>query len=191
MQVVDYGAGNLRSVVAALSRLGTSCRFVKFAADLDLGAPLILPGVGAAGRAMESLRATGLADQLPRCTAPVLGICLGMQLMAEFSDEDHVETLGILPGRVEKIATTQKLPHMGWNTVAWVNNELPPADMYFAHTYCMTTEARYVMATCDYGPRIAVVVHRDNFWGIQCHPEKSGEVGIQLLENFLQKGALC
>lgn len=191
MQVVDYGAGNLRSVVAALARLGSPCRLVTSAADLDLKSPLILPGVGAAGRAMESLRATGIAEQLPKCTAPVLGICLGMQLMAEFSEEDHVPTLGIIPGRVRKIATTQKLPHMGWNLVTWSDHGLPPADLYFAHSYCIETDPRYVLATCDYGPTITVVVKQNNFWGIQCHPEKSGAVGIQLLKNFLEKGALC
>lgn len=191
IQVVDYGAGNLRSVVAALSRLGSSCRLVKSAVDLDLQAPLILPGVGAAGRAMESLHLTGIAGLIPKCAAPVLGICLGMQLMAEFSEEDHVTALGILPGRVCKIATTQKLPHMGWNTVTWSNNALSPTDLYFAHSYCMETEAQYVLATCDYGPIIPVIVRRDNFWGIQCHPEKSGEAGTQLLKNFLEKGTLC
>lgn len=191
IQVVDYGAGNLRSVVAALARLGAPCRLVKSAADLDLQSPLILPGVGAAGRAMESLRATGLADHLPKCVAPVLGICLGMQLMVAFSEEDHVPTLGVFPGRVRKIATTQKLPHMGWNTVTWSDNCLPPADLYFAHTYCVETNPKYVMATCDYGPKIPVVVRHDNFWGIQCHPEKSGTVGTQLLKNFLEKGTLC
>lgn len=191
IQVVDYGAGNLRSVVAAMARLGASCRLVKSGADLDLQAPLILPGVGAAGRAMESLNATGIAAQLPKCTGPVLGICLGMQLMTEFSEEDHVKTLGIFPGHVTKIATTQKLPHMGWNTVTWLNDDLPPSDLYFAHTYCVETDSQYVRATCDYGPKIQVIVNRDNFWGIQCHPEKSGDVGTQLLKNFLEKGTLC
>lgn len=191
IQVVDYGAGNLRSVVAALARLGAESRLVTCAAEIDLRAPLILPGVGAAGRAMESLRATGLVAQLPKCTAPVMGICLGMQLMAEFSEEDHVAALGIFSGRVRKIETTQKLPHMGWNTVTWVDNVLPPADLYFAHTYCMETDACNVRATCDCGQKIAVVVQRDNFWGIQCHPEKSGDVGVRLLKNFLEEGTLC
>lgn len=191
IQVVDYGAGNLRSVVAALVRLGAPWRLVKAASDLDLLSPLILPGVGAAGRAMESLRATGIAARLPKCTAPVLGICLGMQLMTGFSEEDHVAALGILPGRVRKMETTQKLPHMGWNTVTWSDNALPPSDLYFAHSYCVETEPRYVVATCEYGQKLTVVVRRDNFWGIQCHPEKSGEAGAQLLKNFLEKGALC
>lgn len=191
IQVIDYGAGNLRSVVAALARLGAPCRLVKAASDMDLQSPLILPGVGAAGRAMESLRATGIDLLLPKCAAPVLGICLGMQLMAEFSEEDHVATLGILPGRVRKIATDQKLPHMGWNTVTWLDNVHPPADLYFAHSYCMETEPRYVVATCEYGPSFPVIVRRDHFWGIQCHPEKSGDVGTQLLKNFLEKGTVC
>lgn len=191
IQVIDYGAGNLRSVVAALARLGAPCRLVKAASDIDLQSPLILPGVGAAGRAMESLRATGIDLLLPKCAAPVLGICLGMQLMAAFSEEDHVSTLGVFPGRVRRIETRQKLPHMGWNTVTWSGNSFPSSDLYFAHSYCMETERKYVLATCDYGETLPVVVRRDHFWGIQCHPEKSGEAGMQLLKNFLEKGALC
>lgn len=196
IQVIDYGAGNLRSVVSALTRLGKTPRLVQSAADLDAAAPLILPGVGAAGRAMEGLRASGLADRLPDCTAPVLGICLGMQLMAEFSEEDDVATLGIFPGRVIKIQAAEKLPHMGWNAVTWQDAHCPllrgitsPADFYFAHSYCMDTPSEFVVATCEYGTKITTIVHRDNFWGIQCHPEKSGPIGMKVLENFLKECA--
>lgn len=187
IQVIDYGAGNLRSVVSALARLGVTSRLVHAAADLDTAAPLILPGVGAAGRAMESLSASGLAARIPDCTAPVLGICLGMQLMAEFSEEDDVATLGIFPGRVRKIKTTQKLPHMGWNFVEWHDGQQPSAWFYFAHSYCMETDPQYILASCDYDEKIPVVVRRNNFWGIQCHPEKSGPFGMKVLENFLKE----
>lgn len=187
IQVIDYGAGNLRSVTAALTRLGVTPKLVQAAADLNVTAPLILPGVGAAGRAMESLNATGLAARIPECTAPVLGICLGMQLMAEFSEEDDVATLGIFPGRVRRIQTTQKLPHMGWNEVHWHDGQQAPAWFYFAHSYCMETDPQYVLASCDYDEKIPVVVRRNNFWGIQCHPEKSGPIGMNVLENFLKE----
>jgi glutamine amidotransferase len=187
IQVIDYGAGNLRSVTAALTRLGVTPRLVKAGSDLDVASPLILPGVGAAGRAMENLNASGLADRIPDCAAPVLGICLGMQLMAEFSEEDDVATLGIFPGRVRTIQTSQKLPHMGWNRVVWKEGKHSPDWFYFAHSYCMETESNYVLANCDYDEKIPVVVRRDNFWGIQCHPEKSGPVGMIFLENFLKE----
>lgn len=189
IQVIDYGAGNLRSVTAALTRLGETPKLVRTAAELDVTAPLILPGVGAAGRAMESLRESGLADRIPACTAPVLGICLGMQLMAEFSEEDDVATLGIFPGRVRKIETAQKLPHMGWNEVKWKDGKRPLTWFYFAHSYCMETDPQYVLATCDYGETIPVIVRRDHFWGIQCHPEKSGAAGEDILRAFLKEVA--
>lgn len=187
IQVIDYGAGNLRSVTAALTRLGVAPKLVKTGNDLDVASPLILPGVGAAGRAMENLNASGLADRIPDCTAPVLGICLGMQLMAEFSEEDDVATLGIFPGRVRKIQTSQKLPHMGWNEVKWHDSQQPPACFYFAHSYCMETDSKYVLASCDYDEKIPVIVRRNHFWGIQCHPEKSGPVGMTFLKNFLKE----
>lgn len=193
IQVIDYDAGNLRSVVSALGRLGVQGRIVKSAQELDARAPVILPGVGAAGRAMESLAKTGLAERIPACTAPVLGICLGMQLMAESSEEDDVQTLGIFPGRVRRIQTIRKLPHMGWNAVRWraaaaLLATVPmPSDLYFAHSYCVNTDPEYVVASCDYGHEIPVIIHRRNFWGIQCHPEKSGPAGMKILENFVKE----
>jgi glutamine amidotransferase len=193
IQVVDYGAGNLRSVTAALTRLGVTPHVVSRGSELQTDAPLILPGVGSAGEAMRCLQAQGMAEQLPRCTAPVLGICLGMQLMLTHSEEGDVETLGIFPGTVRRLRTACKLPHMGWNAVTGTRGAHPlltglpnPAHFYFAHSYVADTDSEYVVATCQYDSEIPAMICRKNFWGIQCHPEKSGENGMQLLANFIR-----
>lgn len=192
LQIVDYGAGNLRSVVAAVQRLGVTPRIVTTAADVDIASALILPGVGAAAQAMAQLQDKGLDEVLPRCTAPVLGICLGMQLLLEFSEEGDVGTLGIIPGATRKLQHAPKLPHMGWNQVSWqkpcalLKNLIAPVDLYFAHSYYADTQSDYICATTDYGQPIPVVIQKDNFYGIQCHPEKSGDVGMTILKNFFK-----
>ncbi|PIR20965.1 MAG: imidazole glycerol phosphate synthase subunit HisH [Deltaproteobacteria bacterium CG11_big_fil_rev_8_21_14_0_20_47_16] len=191
IQLVDYGAGNLRSVASALKRLDIDIQIVRSGDDIKIDQPLILPGVGAAAEAMRHLQETGIASVLPRCTAPTLGICLGMQLMLTHSEEGHVDTLGIFPGTVRLVTTALKLPHMGWNSVQFTEKALPlladvpnPSYFYFAHSYAADTDAAYVVASCMYDSQIPVVIRKNNFWGIQCHPEKSGDVGMQVLTNF-------
>lgn len=190
LQIIDYGAGNLRSVAAALRRLGIAHRVVATAHDFDGAAPVILPGVGAAGSAMAGLTRTGLADALRHTTAPILGICLGMQLLGAASDENAATTLGLVAGRTARLRGALKVPHMGWNAVHQVQPTALFAGIpdgtrfYFAHTYVLRARPEEVIATSEYGATIPVAVQRRALVGVQFHPEKSGDAGMQLLNNF-------
>lgn len=190
IQVIDYGAGNLRSVAAALRRLGVAHRVVATARDFDTAAPVILPGVGAAGSAMEGLTRAGLVEPLRTTTVPILGICLGMQLFGTSSDENAATTLGRVIGRTALLRGAPKVPHMGWNVVRQVQPTLlfagipDGAHFYFAHTYVLQARPEEVIATSEYGETIPVAVQRQTLVGVQFHPEKSGDVGMQLLKNF-------
>lgn len=200
IQVIDYGAGNLRSVVAALRRLGASCRVVAAAHDFDASLPVLLPGVGAAGSAMQGLARAGLVAPLRASTAPILGICLGMQLFGASSEENDVATLGLISGRTQRLQGVPKIPHMGWNQVRQCRPtplfaQIPDgAYFYFAHMYVLHAEPKDVIATTSFNavdePRTtnheppAIAIQRGNVHGVQFHPEKSGDVGMQLLKNF-------
>lgn len=190
IQVIDYGAGNLRSVVAALRRLDVDCRVVATAQDFDAAAPVLLPGVGAAGSAIAGLTRAGLVAALRAATAPVLGICLGMQLFGESSEENDVPTLGLVAGRTQRLHRAPKSPHMGWNQVRRVMPSplfagIPDGThFYFAHTYVLHAADDDVTATTEYGETIPVAVQRGRVSGVQFHPEKSGDAGMQLLRNF-------
>lgn len=190
LQIIDYGAGNLRSVAAALRRLGIDHRVVATARDFDATAPVLLPGVGAAGSAMDGLTRAGLVVPLRATTAPILGICLGMQLFGEWSEENHVTTLGLVPGRTQCLHGVPKIPHMGWNQVRQCRPtplfaQIPDGTyFYFAHTYVFRAHADDIIATSDYGDAIPVAVQRGHCIGVQFHPEKSGAVGMQVLKNF-------
>jgi len=195
--IVDYGAGNLRSVRNALAHLGAEVKTVDNPADLDAG-KIVLPGVGAFGKGMERLRAAGFEDPLKEAVAagtPLLGICLGMQYLFEHSDEHgHHEGLGLLPGYVTRFpADGPKVPHIGWNQIDRVTTHplldgVPEgAYAYFVHSYYVVAEeSADVLATTDYGLRYASVAGRDNVLGIQFHPEKSQAVGLRILRNFVQ-----
>jgi imidazole glycerol-phosphate synthase subunit HisH len=196
--IVDYGMGNLGSVRHALSSLGLEAQISAAPADLDHADALILPGVGAFGEAMEQLRRRGLVEPLERHAVqrgkPFLGICLGMQLLAERSFE-HGEHrgLGWLPGNVQRLPEAEVIvPHVGWSEVKRSgNNELfdgIDADgcFYFDHGYHLVTESPYVVATFQYGgPRVAAV-RSGNLIACQFHPEKSQRSGLKLLRNFLR-----
>lgn len=190
IQVIDYGAGNLRSVVAALRRLGASCRVVAVSHDFDPSLPVILPGVGAAGSAMQGLTRAGLVAPLRTSTAPILGICLGMQLFGESSEENNVAALGLISGRTQRLQGVPRIPHMGWNQVRQLRPtslfaQIPDdAYFYFAHTYVLGARSDDLIATSAYGDTIPVAIQRGNVHGVQFHPEKSGDVGMQLLHNF-------
>lgn len=203
LAVIDYGAGNLRSVLHALNHLEVeSVRVVQDARDLKGADKIILPGVGAFGAGMQKLRQQQLIQPIRNAVfagTPYLGICLGMQFLFERSDEmgDH-EGLGILPGYVTRIPDNLglKVPHMGWNNLqihkpsSLLNGLKPDSYAYFVHSYyCVPAEASDVVATVDYGIPVTTVIQRDNIYGIQCHPEKSQRVGLQILTNFLKEAA--
>jgi glutamine amidotransferase len=198
--VIDYGAGNLRSVLHALTHLGaTSIRVVRSPEELRGTEKIILPGVGAFGAGMQKLEEQRLIQPIREAVyagTPYLGICLGMQFLFECSDEmgDH-RGLGILPGRVTRFKDLPgyKVPHMGWNTLRELRESpllanLPPERYaYFVHSYyCVPADAGDVLAVVDYGIPFTAVVQRDHIFGVQFHPEKSQRTGLQLLTNFLE-----
>ncbi|MFC6654017.1 imidazole glycerol phosphate synthase subunit HisH [Paenibacillus rhizoplanae] len=196
--IVDYGMGNLHSVSKAVERLGYTSLVTADAAAILAADSVILPGVGAFGDAMEHLRESGM-DDVVRAAAeagqPVLGICLGMQLLFS-SSEEHGEHKGLelLPGAVVRFAPRDgyKVPHMGWNKLSFRQPESPllagltEGHVYFVHSYHALAADGDLLAVTDYGHPVTAIVGRDNVYGMQFHPEKSGELGIKLLGNFLQ-----
>lgn len=191
--ILDTGCANLNSVKSAVSRHGYD-PVVSRDPDVVLRADkLFLPGVGTAQAAMDQLRERELIDLIKACTQPVLGICLGMQLLGRFSEENKgVELLGIIDEAVPAIPDTGlPLPHMGWNQVyAKAGNRLfqgieDGAYFYFVHSYAMPVNSSTI-AQCNYGEPFTAAVQKDNFYGVQFHPERSGAAGAQLLKNFLE-----
>lgn len=189
--IVKYKAGNLASVSNALERLGATYFISDDPKELDKATAVIFPGVGHAAAAMDDLRAKDLDVWLKSTKKPVLGICLGMQLLFETSEEGNCKTLGIIPGRLKKFDSTQaKVPHMGWNQFdtkkehPLINGIGNKQFLYYVHGYYAPTN-EYTLASCLYTKDFAAVVAKDNFMGVQFHPEKSGHVGSLLLQNFL------
>ncbi len=192
--IVDYGVGNLKSVTNAMKHLGLETRITGRAEELERADAIILPGVGAFPDAAERLRAPGLdkllAEQAER--KPILGICLGMQLLFDTGEEVRpCKGLGLVPGSVRKIATGRKLPHIGWNSLRFPNPSPLFAGLeegccvYFVHSFCAVADREGdVIAATDYGVPVVAAVGRGNVYGCQFHPEKSGEVGLQILKNF-------
>lgn len=192
--VINSGGANLGSVVQALNRLGAEGVLTADADVIRSASRVILPGVGAAGWAMSALRGHGLVDVIRGLTQPVLGVCLGLQLMFESSEEGETECLGILPGRVVKLPVTPglRLPHMGWNRLTWQTDDPLGRAMsgdewfYFVHTYAAPADA--AVAISEHGACFAAVVRHANFAACQFHPEKSAAAGARLLRNFLEGG---
>lgn len=189
--IIKYQAGNLTSVSNALKRLGAG-HFVSDQPDeLEKADGIIFPGVGHAGAAMDDLRSRDLDVWLKNTSKPVLGICLGMQLLYESSEEGDSDTLGVIPGRLKKFDSSQaKVPHMGWNQFEpktdhpLISGISDQQFLYYVHGYYAPAN-EYTLATCKYITDFAAVVAKDNFMGVQFHPEKSGQVGSLLLQNFL------
>lgn len=188
--IIQYGAGNLFSVANLIRRLGHAVICTENPDTLRHADKVIFPGVGQAASAMQHLQAKGLDTLIPRLEMPVLGICLGMQLLCNRSDEGNVKGLGIFPANVVKFPATGKIPHMGWNQVSFQDTPLSRGIgerewMYFAHSYYLPpNEYTTATCTCNQTP-FSAVIHKDNFWGCQFHPEKSAEAGQQLIQNFL------
>ncbi len=189
--VIDYGMGNLFSVEQALKRLGANVIVTSHAADFERVDGIVLPGVGAFPDAMARLAELDLIAPIQETTKPLLGICLGMQLLYEQSEEvRETEGLGILKGRIEKFKNVSRIPHIGWNELTFTNRENNGQNyVYFVHSfYANESLPTEVIAYTDYeGVQIPAVVGRDNFTGMQFHPEKSGDFGMQLLNEWLQK----
>jgi glutamine amidotransferase len=193
--LIDYGAGNLRSVQNALARLGATCTIVSSREDLSRARAIIFPGVGAAGPAMAGLREHGLDQAIIAAVAggvPFLGICLGMQLLFERSAEDGAACLGVIPGTVERLRTREKLPHVGWNTIEHVRAHpvlegIEGEAFYFVHSYVVVPRDPAVTAgqTTHGVPFVSAIAHK-GLVGVQFHPERSGSAGLRLLENFLR-----
>lgn len=191
ISIINYKAGNLASVSHALERLDADFVVTDSPAELDASDAVIFPGVGHAYSAMESLREGGLDRWLKQTQKPVLGICLGMQLLYESSEEGGTEGLGIIPGRLKKFdASKNKVPHMGWNTFSslkshpLLNGINSNHFFYYVHSYYAPVN-EFTIAGCTYIREFASAACRDNFMGVQFHPEKSGKAGALLLQNFL------
>lgn len=189
--IIKYQAGNLASVVNALNRLDADYFVSDSPDELEKADGIIFPGVGHAAAAMDDLRMRDLDVWLKETKKPVLGICLGMQLLFESSEEGNSATLGIIPGRLKKFDSSKaKVPHMGWNQfkplkkhqlIKGINEK---QFLYYVHGF-YAPENDYTLASCNYINNFASVVAKDNFMGVQFHPEKSGQVGSLLLQNYL------
>lgn len=195
--VIDSGGANLASLQHALRRLGTDAAVSKDPARIRAASHVLLPGVGAANDAMVRLRAAGLDVLLPTLKQPVLGICLGMQLLFESSEESAGATgdtpcLGIVPGRVERLAASPErpVPHMGWNQLEVLREDplfagISPGEyVYFVHSFAAPVSGETLVAT-TYGGQFTAAIRRGNFRGVQFHPERSAAVGARLLANFI------
>lgn len=196
--IVDYGVGNLKSVANAMAYLGERTLIAGDEAGLEKADAIILPGVGAFPDAADRLRAAGLDGVIVRQAEkkPVLGICLGMQLLFEWGEEvRRCRGLGLVSGGVKRIETACKLPHIGWNSLTFQNDSPlfrgldDGAYVYFVHSFCGAAEKpEQVIALTDYGTPVVAVVQSGNAFGCQFHPEKSGETGLAILKNFAQLG---
>ena len=190
--IVANGGANIASLRFALDRLGASSHLTADPAELRRASRVILPGVGAAGDAMGRLHALGLVDVIPALTQPVLGICLGMQLLFEGSEEDAARCLGLIPARVTRLPPRENfpVPHMGWNQLhvgsqSALTQVFAPCDyVYFVHSFEAPT-GPWTLATTDYGGDFSALVQQRNFFGAQFHPERSSRAGARLLANFM------
>jgi glutamine amidotransferase len=195
--IIDTGCANLASVKFAIERLGYRVTVSKDPTILQQADKLFLPGVGTAKEAMANLIERDLVEPIKSLTQPVLGICLGMQMLAEaseegFGDQPIIETLGIVEGHIEKMDVAPlRSPHMGWNQVTPKLDEplfkdIPAGSyFYFVHSYALPVNDNTI-ASCEYGTPFTAAVNKDNFYGVQFHPERSGKAGAQLIKNFLE-----
>lgn len=198
--IIDYGVGNLFSVCSSLDRIGERACIVKTEKEIESSDRIILPGVGAFGDAVQKLRASGLDKVIIREAEngkPLMGICLGMQLLFDKSYEygEH-EGLGLIPGNVVafegKIPPNLKIPHIGWNALQFKSNSplfkyINDGDfVYFVHSYFATDCLKNTVATAEYGLDVTAAVEKDNIFGCQFHPEKSGDVGLKILKGFCE-----
>lgn len=187
--IIDYGAGNIKSIQFAFKRLGVEAVLSNNIDEIKAADKVIFPGVGEASSAMKMLQESGLDVVIPMLKQPVLGICLGMQLMCTSSEEGNTKGLGIFDVAVKKFSNTVKVPQMGWNVIKNLHSDLfkgikENEFMYLVHSF-YAESCNEAIATTDYEIEYASALQKDNFYGVQFHPEKSGIIGSKILENFL------
>lgn len=188
--IVNYNAGNVQSVTYALNRLGVEPTLSDKQEVIESADKVIFPGVGEASTAMKFLKAKGLDQVIKNLKQPVFGVCLGLQLMCKHSEENDTDCLGIFDIEVKKFEPKLKVPQMGWNTLEATQGPLfegLPAEsyVYFVHSYYAALSQQNIAET-EYINRFSAALHKDNFYALQAHPEKSGKVGERILENFLK-----
>lgn len=188
--LIDYGAGNIKSIQFALQRLGVNAILSKDATVIQQADKVIFPGVGEAGFAMQKLKESKLDSVIPKLQQPVLGICLGMQLLCKHTAESNTEGLGIFNTTIERFSNKVKVPSMGWNTIYDLRSPLfdnikEQEYMYLVHSY-YAVACNEAIATTNYDVAYAAALQHQNFYGVQFHPEKSGVAGARILENFLK-----
>jgi len=188
--IIDYGAGNVKSVQFALERLGFKASCSNDAQEIVEADKVIFPGVGEAQSAMAEIRKFGLDKVIPNLKQPVLGICLGMQLMCRYSEENDTGCLGIFPIDVLKFQVDYKIPHIGWNQIFGLKSHLldqveENSYVYYVHSYYVP-DNEFSIASTDYGLLYSGAIRKDNFYACQFHPEKSGDAGEQILRNFIK-----
>jgi imidazole glycerol-phosphate synthase subunit HisH len=197
ISIIDYGAGNLRSVLNAINQLGYQAQITSQPAEILKSEIVFLPGVGAAGDTMASLRKLGLTDTIRRLAAdnkPLFGICIGLQVLFTGTEEGGwYECLNIIPGKVKKLPSGLKVPHMGWNQVKWktahpaFEGVADGANFYFVHSYYGEPQDQSVIAgVTDYGVSFCSAIVRGNLIATQFHPEKSGDLGLRIYDNFIR-----
>jgi len=189
ISVIKYNAGNIGSITNALKRLNADVIVTDDPKLIQKADKVILPGVGEAKSAMNSLKSCGLDTIIPKLKQPFLGVCLGLQLLCDYSDEGNTKCLGVIQEQVHKFPPLGKIPHMGWDDFTDIRGSLfegidPQDDMYYVHSYYATTGANTI-GTCNYLINFSAALQRDNFFAVQFHPEKSAQVGSRMLKNFL------
>jgi len=191
--ILDYGLGNIRAFANIYKNLNMGYTFITKKDDFNKVTKIILPGVGAFDYAMSKLNSSGLREKLDEYVLekkiPIIGICVGLQMLANSSEEGRLEGLGYIPAKVKKFNINLPLPHMGWNDIKNIKENrllenLKDAKFYFLHSYYFETDEKYVLAKAEYEIEFDCIVNKDNIYGIQCHPEKSHHFGINLLKNF-------
>jgi len=189
--IIKYNAGNIMSVEFALKRLGVECEITDVPERITSADKVIFPGVGSAGVTMDYLKSRRLDILIKELKQPVLGICLGQQLLCNYSEEGNTNCIGIFPMSVKRFEPKLKVPHMGWNSIHNLKSNLFDASLegqyvYFVHSFYVE-QSQYTIATTDYILPFSAAIHKDNFYATQFHPEKSSKVGMIILKNFIEK----
>nr|WP_298998709.1 imidazole glycerol phosphate synthase subunit HisH [uncultured Allomuricauda sp.] len=188
--IIDYGAGNIQSIMFAIQRLGFKAVLSSDANEIQEADKVIFPGVGEASSAMAKLNESGLEDTIKNLTQPVLGICLGMQLMCNSSEEGNTKGLGIFDLDVVKFSEALKVPQIGWNEITELKSNLfklvpERSHIYLVHSF-YAPKSEDTIAVSEYGLEYSAALKKDNFYGTQFHPEKSSKIGSKILQNFLE-----